>query len=471
MNYAANGVDVTDTTKLFTMGTRDGSKPSIHEHLLFEPGEYILGVANGSGGGTYRPPVDSIGFDNQGGTDDVASTAAGAYRLTIREGSSLNLIQGVESRSTKESAQPVRLGSQSAALHQSADSWYRIDISETDASQAWDILGQVPVGRRTNALLYANGDTQIAKTSSDSKGKFSFRDLGLEPGSYFVALNSPDSGYIRTLIATSVGQRIEGAEAEPNDSWQFANRADLSQPVTGRMGKSNENDFFSFSLDESTADQVLALQLETATETKMQLCLTNHQGRQIQCRSGNGRVELPDLVLAPGDWGFVVGRGAEGAAYSVALSEHGVIAAGIEAEPNDTIEFAAAVPGNNRIKGRFSGSDTDFFKILVTDEPQLWRFQVIGDELFELAYNDGAGIQSQVYRAQPGNVEFDWKTCSYCLACITFESLAVMAAITPCSRVRLAHPIRTANLSPTMTQAACSHFAWDKREPVYSPRR
>ncbi len=404
VEYADNGIDVVGTDRLFKMGTRDGSKPSIHEDLLFEPGEYILGVAHGGGGGgsAYRPPVDSVSFGDQGVTKSADTSEPGGYRLTIREGSSLHLEQKPQDRATVESAYKLRLGSENAAYLETPDTWYRFDISDKDASQSWDLNGQVPVGRQVNSFLYASDGTQLAKTSSDGKGRLSFRDLGLEVGSYTVELASQDSGYIRTLIATSVGQRIEGAEAEPNDSWKLANRASLSQPVTGRMAKGNEADYFLFSLDDATADHVLELKLETGGEQQIQLCLLDSRGQRLQCRSAKGTVGLPDLVLTPGEWGFVAERGPEGAEYTVTLSQQGSIEAGREAEPNDRVEFASGVPSNNRIKGRFSGTDTDFYKVLVTDEPQLWRFQVIGDEIHELAYNDGAGIQNQVYRAPAG---------------------------------------------------------------------
>jgi len=37
LEYADNGVDVTGKRSLMKMGTRDGSKASIHEGLIFEP--------------------------------------------------------------------------------------------------------------------------------------------------------------------------------------------------------------------------------------------------------------------------------------------------------------------------------------------------------------------------------------------------------------------------------------------------
>ena len=39
IEYADNGVDVAGKKLLFKMGTRDGSKPSLREDLLFEPAQ------------------------------------------------------------------------------------------------------------------------------------------------------------------------------------------------------------------------------------------------------------------------------------------------------------------------------------------------------------------------------------------------------------------------------------------------
>ena len=400
VEYADNGVDVAATRKLFTMGTRDGSKPSVHEDLLFEPGEYLLGVAHG-GAGSFRPPAANAGFDSLARDEAATATEPGGYRLIVREGNWLP-VAGPRQSGSQAAAHQLRHGDEDTAYFDAPASWYQFEITDADAEKVWELSGQVPVGRELAAVLVGADSVPLAKAAADGKGKFSLPDLGLDAGTYYVELVGEDAGYIRSLSVFTVGQCIAGAEAEPNDTHAAANRADLAQPVTGRMGVANENDYFLFDLDEAAADQVLTLALTTADGVQIQLCLTDHQGRQVQCRSGKGIVELPGLVLHPGSWGFVVGRAAQGTEYTVELRVQGAILQGTEAEPNDRIEHASAVPANNRIKGRFSGTDTDFYKIIVTDEPQLWRFQVSGDELFELAYYDGAGIQNQVFRVPAG---------------------------------------------------------------------
>ena len=137
VEYADNGVDVRSREKLFTMGTRDGSKPSVHEDLLFEPGEYVLGIAHNGSGGGFRPPAGSLEFDRAvTGGQAAAKQPPGAYRLSIREGDALRLKQGSESAATRTKALTMRLGTQSALLSDSADSWFQADIGESDSVRA-----------------------------------------------------------------------------------------------------------------------------------------------------------------------------------------------------------------------------------------------------------------------------------------------------------------------------------------------
>ncbi|MGI9327132.1 MAG: hypothetical protein ACR2PZ_18075 [Pseudomonadales bacterium] len=54
LEYADNGIDVTSKRTLFKMGTRDGVTPSVHENLLFEPGVYLIGLAQAGADSVYR---------------------------------------------------------------------------------------------------------------------------------------------------------------------------------------------------------------------------------------------------------------------------------------------------------------------------------------------------------------------------------------------------------------------------------
>ena len=405
LEYADNGVDLVDKTTLFTIGSRDGSKPALAENLYFEPGEYVLGVASAGGGeSAYRPELESLDFgeDGKSATEAATRSQPGGYRLLIRKGKTLHLAAKPPENTTRETAQKTRLGAYFGSFSAGTDSWFSFDVNDQQTGQRWNLDGQIPVGHSATAFLRGTDGSELSRTVSDKQGKLAFPDLGLVAGTHYIEIKAKESGMIRALESHSVGQRVEGTEAEPNDKWALANRIDATKPVTGRMGKGNEIDYFAFSLDEEMADDRLLLKVETGPDQQMELSLLDSRGRRMQSRKAKGSVELIDLVLAPGNYGFSVGRGPEGAQYTVSLIADGKPQPGMEAEPNDTIDYASGIPSNNRVKGRFSGQDTDFYKIFVTEEPQLWRFQVIGEEIHELAYNDGAGIQNQVIRTQAG---------------------------------------------------------------------
>jgi hypothetical protein len=403
IEYADNGVDVAGKTTLMTFGSRDGSKPAVADSLIFEPGDYILGVAHSGGPDSpFRPPSDSISFDDTSGTGAASpEEELGGYRLAIREGDKLYLHLPKEN-ATRESAYELRPGSEYSSLINTPESWYKIQVNEQAAAQRFHLKGQIPIGRAALTYLRDGNGQVLSQHNADVQGKFGYPDLGLAAGIYYLDIQGKQGDAIRAVTFEQVGQQIEGIEAEPNDTWALANRADLSQPLSGRMGKKGESDYFLFNLDEATADRVLKLQLDTGADQLMQFCLHDENSVRVQCRTGTGTIELPDLVLTPGDWRLAAERGPEGAEYRITLSTQGPIQPGVEAEPNDRIEYAAAVPSNNRIKGLFSGQEDDYYRIVVADEPQLWRFQVIGDEIHELAYYDGAGIQNQNFRVPAG---------------------------------------------------------------------
>lgn len=409
LEYAEDGVGVAGRTKLLTIGSRDGVKPALAQDLLFEPGEYLLGIAHAGGGVGYRPSIATASFGGEAGAAPASSSAApgeqrpGGYRLTIREGTRLRLDPNPQVHGSREAARSLRPGSEHAAFTEEAAAWFTLALDDKEAAEHWEVAGQVPVGRTATLFLRDGAGKELSRANTDAHGQVAVRDLGLEAGTYLVEVQEGTGGMVLTVAARAVGTRVEGAEAEPNDVWGKANRADFSQPLTGRMGKRGESDYFSFALDEQTADTLLTLQLEAAPDTSLRFCLLDGSGQPLQCRDRKGRIELPDLLLAPGEYGLLVARGPESAAYTVNLAAAGEPTAGTEAEPNDSVALASAVPTNNRVKGRFNGAgDVDFYRVVVTEEPQLWRFQVIGEGVHEVAYHDGAGVQNQRVRAQKG---------------------------------------------------------------------
>jgi hypothetical protein len=408
LEYAEDGVTLAGRKTLFTIGSRDGSRPGVAEGLLFEPGEYLLGLARAGGGGGYRPPVDSARFGalDALGTPDAGTTEdenADGYRFAIEEGKPYPSSSAKTENVNEKQALAIRPGRGLSAYATSDESWFSFSLNARDAANRWDLVAQLPVGRKGVLELSDAQGRALATTASSKQGGLRLPDLSLDPGEYRVRLRS-EAEVLYTLVLEQAGLRVEGEEAEPNDGWALANRVDLGggAPVSGRFQRKSDQDYFSFQLDEDAVEQRLALAIEAEPGLSYKVCLLDHQGRDLQCRTGDGHQRLSGLVLASGSYGVHLSRGTEGMSYTLRLVEDGAHDPAMEAEPNDTPAHATSVPSNRRIKGTLDKDDIDFIRFDLSEEAQLWRFQVMGDGIHEVAYHDGSGRRAQVVRAASG---------------------------------------------------------------------
>jgi hypothetical protein len=408
LEYAEDGSTLAGRESLFTIGSRDGSRPGVAEGLLFEPGEYLLGLARAGGGGAYRPPVDSARFGalDELGMRDSSPTEdenADGYRLTIEEGSPYSSGNASTVNTTEAQALAVRPGRGLSGYAAGDESWFSFSIDTSAAESRWDLVARVPVGRNGVVGLLGDAGTVLATGVANQQGAMRLPDLSLDPGDYRVRLKGEEDS-LYTLVLEQAGLRVEGEEAEPNDGWALANRVDLGGqlPISGRFQRARDEDFFAFELDEAAVDRRLALVVEAEPVGSYKLCLLDRQGRDMQCRTGDGPQRLGGLVLASGTYGASLSRGTEGMSYTLRLVEDGAHDPATEAEPNETPAHATSVPSNRRVKGTLDRDDVDFIRFDVSEAAQLWRFQVVGDGIHEVAYHDGSGRKAQVIRAASG---------------------------------------------------------------------
>jgi hypothetical protein len=399
LQYAEDGAGVAGRKVLFVLGSRDGSRPAVADDLVFEPGEYLLGIARAGGSAPFRPAVDSVSFDPEGSAA-APEQDPGSYRLTLREGKAFGMSASAVENSTREKALAVRPGRGHLGYASAADGWFEIVVSEADAKQSWDLLAQAPVGRDISLTLFDARGTKLSSASGNKRGQARLPELSLAAGQYRAHVKAePET--LRLFAIEEAGVRIDGAEAEPNDQWKIANRVDLAGPLTGGFQRKGDNDHFLFELTPEAAEQRIVLEAVTSDGSGFTFCLLNPLGENLQCRNGQAKVRLEGLSLEPGAYGLSLGRGQEGATYTVALAAGEPHEPGVESEPNDSVALATGMPANQRIKGRIDKDDKDFFRIVVDGEPQLWRFQVVGDGVHEVAYHDGSGREAQKIRGQP----------------------------------------------------------------------
>ncbi len=401
LQYAKDGQTLTGTQKLFTLQSRDGSRPATLAGLLFEPGEYVLGFARAGGDSSgSRPPMGSGAFAavNQAfgaqETDDQPLPANG-YRLDIVAESESRLSQPVAADTPRQKAPEIRRNNTTAMVAPAAQSWYRFTLDETASQQRWDLLFRTTVGQTLAANLQDKEGKPLASARTDAQGQAKLPDLSLPPGEYFLLLEG-EAEAIHVITLTAAGLKVEGEEAEPNNEWKMANRVDLFQGVNGRLQVDRDVDIYRFELTQEQADQRLKLTLQTEAEGRYGICLLDNLDRKIQCREPEGRWAQGGLRLEAGQYGVKLERGQTGMAYHLGLQSDGKPDAGVEAEPNDEINWATTVLLGKRVRGSFDvANDTDFYRVDVDSSPQMWRFQVNGDKLRELTYYDGRGRRLQ----------------------------------------------------------------------------
>jgi hypothetical protein len=411
LEYGEDGVTPTGRQKLFTLGSRDGSRPAVAEDLMLEPGEYLLGAARAGGKAPFRPPVASVSFGDEadsppresaGGASGAPAAAGDGYRLAVVAGDGFEVAQGAMKGAAKDQAIELRPERAHAGLFPSEQAWFAFTVTEAQSKRGWNLDGQVPVGRTLRLTLHGVEGAGPIRVTGDKHGLARLSELVLAPGRYHVQLES-DPGTLRRIALAAGGARAEGGEAEPNDQWAIANRVDFGVPVTGALQARNDTDHFVFVVDEAAAEQRLALAAEASGEAAFTICLLDGRGRSQQCRTGVGLVRLDDLALPAGEYGLSLGRGAQGVTYAIRLETAGPHEPGQEGEPNDVIELASGIAASGRVAGAVVRDDVDYHRLLVDGEPQLWRVQVMGEGIHEVAYHDGSGTEGQKIRARAGD--------------------------------------------------------------------
>jgi len=408
VEFKDNGVDVKSKEKLFSIGTR-GARPVVAENLIFEPGDYVLGVAHSGGGdgggikqGLLTPEVDTSAFTGDTAEDEDAKAGVdesrGAFRLTMREGDKLVVAERTPENDTKDNAYDLGYRGEHAAFYPAENTWYRLEIPEKLAGKHWRLAAQTTVGREMTLTLYDGQGERLVDARANRQGRLAIPDLGLAPGNYPVQLEAREGGAIRVVSTVVTGQRVAGEEAEPNDDWDQANRIDPEGVTTGRFGTKGDEDRFAFEWPGERTERTYTLRLESGSSERLSLCLLDDGGRNVQCRKGSGPIELVDLLLEPGTHGVRVDGREQGAEYRLQFIEGDPYRIGREVEPNDRLEEAVALTDKLRVKGRLAGNETDVYRLTVDDEPQLWRFQAIGGGVRKMLYYDGAGAKVEEKR-------------------------------------------------------------------------
>lgn len=358
---------------LFVFETPDGSLRT-SDLILLGPGSYILGISAAGGPETYNISVD--------GSGDLPAAI------------------DVEPNDDRALAMPVESDFDLSGDLAGDNDWFRWTIPASDPDTRWQLGAQTAAGASFDLELYDANNRLLARTQSDRQGQATLFDLGLEAGSYLINVVSRDAVPYR--LSAEIGTiPVPGYETEPNDRVASANFWTPSDSAYGRIGE-GDTDYFQLHIDDSLSQSLMEIRLETNARPMRHVCLQSHDpgGTTSHCRDGIGTVTLVDLALQPGDYEVsVTGNPYPAEQYSLTTRVTGARAASVEVEPNDTYQQAAPLGDDHHVRGRFVGDDTDVYELRVTGDPQLWRFQAVGDSLAQLRYISTNGQSAQLARS------------------------------------------------------------------------
>ncbi|MDZ7668733.1 MAG: VWA domain-containing protein [Gammaproteobacteria bacterium] len=354
--------------RVWTLTTGKAARPARADGLLLAPGTYVLGFSHSEGEGAYRldvtvhdhPPLTVIGEDNHAGAPQSLSLRRPQAIWIEREG------------------------------------WFEFQAGD---GAFHDLTVQSPAGGAFEAeLRSADGDRLLAWEGTGGQ-PVTRHGLALEPGNYGLVIRTSAPGTLIVAMEPSAATTDAGRETEPND--HAPNRIDAGQSVAGTF-ESRDVDLLAVSVTAEETGQLYDLHLEMDGEGgEAQLCLLHEATALKHCRRAAGSITLHQLGLAEGDYSLeLIPRGTSPVNWELTWRDAGPVRPGAEMEPNDQPEQAVPLAERGFGRGRFHGDrETDYWRIQVTGEPRLWRVQLQGDGLHDLALENAGGQTLAAARA------------------------------------------------------------------------
>ena len=132
-------------------------------------------------------------------------------------------------------------------------------------------------------------------------------------------------------------------------------------------------------MPEAVAATQTDIALRVGTQQDRRLCVRPPTGPDVQCRHGRSDLVLSDLALAAGEYTVEV-SGVEdlGDHYQLSVTDVGLAGPDREVEPNDSTATASVFDPSVVMRGRSANGDVDYYRVVTTGEPQVWRLDVAG---------------------------------------------------------------------------------------------
>ena len=210
------------------------------------------------------------------------------------------------------------------------------------------------------------GDAIITYDLQPTPARQQSKPMFMSAGVYYVTIEAR----IADAPAYHLTMTLEAethVELEPNDTPATATPVELNTAYYGSLQTSNDIDFFSFTLDETSKVNVTLGTPGTGnkTTTHVYAVLSAADGAKFATVNVPGNMQLSEtgnLYLSSGTYLIQVNKGSawinDAYTLTVNVSQGGIM----EAEPNNTLETANAVPVNEDIHASIGQEgDIDYF--------------------------------------------------------------------------------------------------------------
>ena len=374
--FTPDGKEVEDYQKFFSFGTRTGNK-SVHlNNLLFEKGKYLL----------------ALSFKSKKEQNEAKS-----YQIIITKHRKVYRFIKADAQKEAENL-TIRDYNDNDFYHyqfkQSAG-WFKFKIDKKGSQKLWTIRGISTIGHETNIKLVDEADTVITQSRSNKFGKFKLEDLELDKGTYYLHCKGDAKGLYAGFKVYSTGnQKIDEHEVEPNNNEAEANVINYRKTIHGKVNKSGDRDYFSFSLPKKYEEKIFDIQLNI-DDKDTDFYLYDNQGNRVQDKSVDANFSMNKLSLQRNQAYKILVQGRKkDTPYSFKFSEFREVPKNHEVEPNDNSKNAYGINVEEKIDGFFQGDEYDCFSFNIDKPNRLWSLTAIGEKLERLELFKGLSTRN-----------------------------------------------------------------------------
>ena len=360
--FTKDGKKVKDYRKVFTFGTRTGSKPVHLNNVIFDQGEYLFAFT-------------------------TKSALPKPYRLHMQSFyHSEYEVDGDEERSLSKESHYNIYTVKKKILKLS------YEIEGDDVGRLWRIYASAPIGSKTQLRIVDEAGETVAQKQVNRYGKLVINDLALEKGKYRFVMQSDQAPFSCYIYLQENGrEKIDTQESEPNDEFEDANAFYYTKHIHGELKDDGDEDYFVFSLPQKLEGKVFDIVLDT-NDSEMELTLYTEGKKRMLYAGSDENHTLKSLMLdvAPSYY-LKVDNAQKKSDYVISFANIHDHNSSYETEPNYGLERAYHADLNKRIEGYFNGDEHDCFQFDITRSNRFWRIDVAGEGLDEVELFNSRG--------------------------------------------------------------------------------